>query len=355
MIPIETLVSAGRRAGEATPDLMALRGARIAFAAEPDQEAKLKGGVLKRLASVDGMTGRNLFGPTQTWEPTHTVHIATNHLPTVDDATEGFWRRVVLLGWPSRFRPPDEVSDAPLADLDLPAKLAREAPGILAWAVRGAVAFASSRALHPFPASVRARTDAYRTEEDKLGPFIDERVVYERGATVGVGTLHAEYVAWCDTGGIPKPDRLSQKALSREFYERGSVERIRDATNRVFFAGARLRLSTESGASGAFRPICGVSYGKGSSKKVRETPLNAPDAPGMAYSWASEPAPDHVLEPDEPPSSLEGGLLVYPPTRAAASPHIAARRSCGDAAIASPGLVSVLSRPGGATSLGDLP
>ena len=41
---------------------MALRGARIAFTSEPDQAAKLRGGVLKRLASIDRMTGRALYG-----------------------------------------------------------------------------------------------------------------------------------------------------------------------------------------------------------------------------------------------------------------------------------------------------
>jgi len=112
-IPVETLVNARRQAGDATPDLMPLRGARLAFASEPDQSSKLRGGALKRIASADRMTGRPLFGSTQTWEPTHTIHLATNHLPAVDDATEGFWRRVALIPWNVEFRKAGSSEEGP--------------------------------------------------------------------------------------------------------------------------------------------------------------------------------------------------------------------------------------------------
>jgi putative DNA primase/helicase len=241
VIPVETLVNAKRAAGEATPDLMALRGARIAFTAEPDQAAKLRGGVLKRLASVDRMTGRSLYGMTQTWEPTHTVHLATNHLPAVDDATEGFWRRVALVPWKVRFRKPGEDGTAPPEDPELAATLASEGRGILAWAVRGAVAHAAGRSLHPFPAAVRARTDAYRTDEDKLGEFIAERVEYQEGASVPVGAMFAAYLDWCEAATVPPPDRLGRKQFANGFEERGRVQRGNDATNRIAFKGTRLQ------------------------------------------------------------------------------------------------------------------
>ena len=36
------------------------------------------------------MTGRELHGRQEEWPPTHTLHLATNHLPAADDASEGF-------------------------------------------------------------------------------------------------------------------------------------------------------------------------------------------------------------------------------------------------------------------------
>jgi|GEM_PF-3307643 len=272
VIPVETLVSAKRAAGEATPDLMALRGARIAFTSEPDQAAKLRGGVLKRLASIDRMTGRPLYGTTQTWDPTHTVHLATNHLPSIDDATEGFWRRVALVPWNVHFRKPGEDGDAPPEDPELAATLATESAGILAWAVNGAVAYAAGATLHPFPAAVRVRTDAYRTDEDKLGTFVADCVVYEQGASVGVSVFFAAYRDWCDTENVLPADRLGRKQFANGFAERGRVERVRDVTNRWAFSGVRLSLSTDPGLPDFQTPFAGTPYASSDSGKSGSSP-----------------------------------------------------------------------------------
>lgn len=290
VIPVETLVNAKRAAGEATPDLMALRGARIAFTSEPDQAAKLRGGTLKRLASVDRMTGRSLYGTTQTWEPTHTVHLSTNHLPAVDDATDGFWRRVALIPWPVHFRKPGEDGTAPPEDPDLAATLALEGPGILAWAVRGAVAHAAGRTLHPFPAAVRVRTDAYRADEDKLGTFVAEHVAYERDASVAVGILFGAYKDWCEAEDVKPFERLGQKLFARGFEERGhGVARVMDQSrNRVVFIGARLALSTDPGRSGHLTHLPEVSTRSSDSEKSGKYP----QVPGMPGDSASPDSPD---------------------------------------------------------------
>jgi P4 family phage/plasmid primase-like protien len=297
VIPVETLVSAKRAAGEATPDLMALRGARIAYTSEPDQAAKLRGGVLKRLASIDRMTGRPLYGTTQTWEPTHTVHLATNHLPAVDDATEGFWRRVALVPWTVRFRKPGEDGTAPQQDPELATTLALEAPGILAWAVRGAVAYAGGATLHPFPAAVRVRTDAYRTDEDKLGTFVADRVVYEQGTSVGVSVLFAAYRDWCETESIPLSDRLGRKQFANAFSERGRVERVKDATNRWVFSGARQAPSTDPGLPDFQTPFAGTPYTSGDSGKFGSGPSK------VRKSGTSDDPDDAAISPTPAPSA----------------------------------------------------
>ena len=237
-ISVETLVNAKREAGAATPDLMVLRGARIAFATEPDRAARLRGGTLKRLVSIDQMTGRGLYGAPSSWEPTHSLHLATNHLPTADDATDGFWRRIALVPWAVRFAKPGE--EGVPEDPNLAETLAGEAPGILAWAVRGAVAYAAGRPLWPFPAAVQAKTAAYRADEDKLGAFVSARVVYERGAEVTLGNLFAAYTEWCSEEDVPLLGRLKSRAFGTYFEERGRAERFKNSAGLLSFKGARL-------------------------------------------------------------------------------------------------------------------
>jgi len=92
--------------------------------AEPEQGAKFKGGTLKRLATIDQMTGRELHGRQEEWPPTHTLHLATNHLPAADDASEGFWRRIALVPWAVRFAKRGESGDGPAEDPGLATILA---------------------------------------------------------------------------------------------------------------------------------------------------------------------------------------------------------------------------------------
>jgi len=243
-IPIETLINAKRSAGAATPDLMVLRGARVAFAAEPSKAAKLAGGTLKRLASVDQISGRTLYADQAAWNPTHSLVLATNHLPTADDVTDSFWRRIALVPWTTRFGKPGENGVRP-EDPNLSETLAGEAAGILAWAVRGAVALAGGASLWPFPASVQAKTAAYRANEDRLGAFAESHVVYEKDADVTLNALFAAYERWCNEEDVPLDERFRSRAFSTEFEERGRVQRYRDGHNWPHFRGARLASESE--------------------------------------------------------------------------------------------------------------
>jgi putative DNA primase/helicase len=297
-IAVETLVNAKRSAGEATPDLMVLRGARLAFATEPDKAAKLRGGTLKRLVSIDQMTGRGLYGSPASWEPTHSLHLATNHLPAADDATDGFWRRIALVPWAVRFGKPGE--DGLPEEPNLAETLAGEAAGILAWAVRGAVAYASGRSLWPFPAAVRVKTEAYRAEEDKLGAFVAARVVYEKDAQVTLGALYAAYEAWCQQEDVPLVERFKSRAFCAYFEERGRVERFIDSARRTAFLGARLASHADSQTHD---PIRGVSTRAIDIEEVRESssePANLRDEPAapLDIDWFSAPLATASFERD---------------------------------------------------------
>jgi putative DNA primase/helicase len=216
-VAVETLLNANRAAGAPTSDLMRLRGARLAFTSEPEQGAKFKGGTLKRLATIDLMTGRELHGRQEEWPPTHTLHLATNHLPAADDASEGFWRRIALIPWAVRFAKRGEEGDGPAEDPGLAAILAGEARGILAWAVRGAVAYATAGTLHPFPAAVARETAAYREDEDPLGGFLREWVTAQADASTPGPKVYEQYVAWADS--------IGSKAMTAPVFGRAFTER----------------------------------------------------------------------------------------------------------------------------------
>jgi putative DNA primase/helicase len=298
VISVETLVNAKRQAGDATPDLMTLRGARLAFATEPDKSARLRGGTLKRLVSIDQMTGRTLYAAQSSWEPTHSLHLAANHLPTADDATDGFWRRIALVPWAVRFAKPGE--EGLPEDPDLAETLAGEASGILTWAVRGAVAFAGGRSLWPFPAAVRAKTAAYRADEDKLGAFVEAQVLYEKDAEVALNALYGAYEMWCNAEDVPLADRFKSRAFGTYFEERGRVERFKNSAGWAAFKGACL---VSSRGSEVHAPIDGLSARANEYRKVRESPSEPLNLCADLDGRLPAPLPTHLLAETDPAPS----------------------------------------------------
>ena len=301
-IAIETLMNAKRDAGAPTSDLMRLRGARLAFTSEPDQGSRLKGGTLKRLATIDQMSGRELHGTQQSWDPTHTLHLASNHLPEVDDASDGFWRRIALIPWTVRFAKPGEPG--PAEDPNLTERLAREAPGILAWAVRGAVAYAVAGTLHPFPPAVARETAAYRSDEDPLGGFIaawlspaDDDLIVTSGA------LFLAYAGWADDAGVARVERLTSRSFGRMFAERHltlgwPVRRVvihgRTGYRGLCIAAPDPETERESTAAGGVGALSDPFPGS-SSMPTREERLGNPrnDQPTPPRSSGATNAPGH--------------------------------------------------------------
>lgn len=288
-IGIETLIGGRRDAGAPASDLMRLRGARLAFTSEPDQSARLKGATLKRLATIDKMTGRELHGRQQEWDPTHTLHVATNHLPEADDNSEGFWRRIALVPWSVHFRKSGEPGDGPLEDGQLKAELAGEVPGILAWVVRGAVEYAAAGGLHPFPTAVARETAIYRADEDVLAEFIEHHLEpADDNRVTASGELFAAYTKWADEAGVPKTQRLNTRRFGRLFAERYTllgwpVERVVSG-GRTAYRGLRTRAAATgdgavaggAGGFGGFAPsFAGSSYTGRESGETGESPFKA--------------------------------------------------------------------------------
>jgi putative DNA primase/helicase len=289
-IGIETLVNAKREAGQATPDLMRLRGTRLAFTSEPDKTARLQGGTLKRLVNIDRMSARGLYGDQVSWEPTHSLFLATNHLPETDDVTDSFWRRIALVPFTVHFGKAGE--DGPLADEGLSKVLAAEAPGILAWAVQGCVrVIADPPSVKRFPPAVQAQTEAYRTEEDPLSAFVEDRLVFDPKEWITLAQLFETYQAWCTGEGVPDSERLKSRAFRKACEDRDQRLRFRRGTGRgygLFTRGCTVRTAQGPCSQSPYEEHTLESYGT--------RPLNGASSadPGLL-----------PIEDEYPPSALQ--------------------------------------------------
>lgn len=169
-------------------ELVGFQGARFAAASEPRKGKKWDAERVKRLTGGDPISARGMGENMYSFPPTHKLWVACNEVPSTDDSSNGFWRRVIIIPFDVQFRRPDEPDDGrPKADLDLPHRMKGELPGILNWAIEG-LADLRENGLQVPDACVKA-TKEYRKEQDKVAMFLDAEC--ERGAEQGA-TAHAD-------------------------------------------------------------------------------------------------------------------------------------------------------------------
>jgi putative DNA primase/helicase len=167
-------------------DIAALPGRRFVTAIETGDSTELNAARIKALTGGDPITARLLHREFFSFIPTSKFWLCFNRKPVATDGSRGFWRRVHLIPFSQQFVPNKESR--------LEEILKAEAPGILAWAVRGSLAW-QSQGLKP-PAIVREATNAYREESDPVYDFIESRCVVEESASVTVGDLWGAYKYW---------------------------------------------------------------------------------------------------------------------------------------------------------------
>ena len=191
-------------------DVAILRGARFVSATESEEGEHLAAALVKELTGQDPVTARLLYCENFSFVPTFKIWLATNHRPTIRSGDPAIWDRVFLV--PFEVRIPDEHVDHTLAD-----QLAREASGILNWAIAGFEEWQAG-GLRP-PDEVREATVTYREEMDTLRQFFEECVVRDPQARCKTQELYEVYQQWATTAGLRFP--MSKNTLGVMLKERG--------------------------------------------------------------------------------------------------------------------------------------
>lgn len=191
-----------KQSGAPSSDKLHLRGRRLAWLSETNENRRLNSGKVKLLTGGDTITGRAPYGKRQiSFKPTHKMILLTNHRPKADARDQALWRRVLLIPFKMAFvpRPDPTKANERLADAHLPVKLKAEGPGILAWLVRGCLAW-QKEGLNP-PESVLAATQEYQDGEDTIKVFIAEKCIEGAGLSVRAAALYSAYKSWQEGNG----------------------------------------------------------------------------------------------------------------------------------------------------------
>lgn len=182
-------------------ELAALRGVRLALAAESEEGQRLDVATVKALCSTDRVAANPKYKEPFSFTPSHTLVLYTNFLPRVGSSDRGTWSRLTVLPFNAHLR------DTAGERKDYAEILFTQAGGaVLSWMIEGARRFiANGYKLAP-PAVVREALAEYRKSCDWLGAFMEECCELGENYAASSKELYQRYTAYCQVSGDYRRD-----------------------------------------------------------------------------------------------------------------------------------------------------
>ncbi len=208
-------------------DVAHLAGSRFVVSIEVDEGKRLAQGLVKTLTGGDAVTARFLHANLFTFRPTFKLWLAANDAPQVNDDDEAMWRRILRV--PFDYAIPEGKRDPRVKTV---LRSARDAgPAILAWAVKGCVAWQKHGL--DIPAAIKQATNDYRHSMDPLQEFFTERCVFASNATVTSAKLYEAYLNWAAGHGIKDP--MKKTGFGRRLAARNCESKYRKDGGQTWF------------------------------------------------------------------------------------------------------------------------
>jgi len=130
--------------------------------------------------------------------PTAKLMFATNELPRIKDATDGIWRRMILVPFEAKFTG-DKQNTNLSKELQQPDELA----GILNWMIEGAEIL-EKMGRFTEPKKCKTALENYRDESDSARLFLRDNFEHdpENDTPIPCTWLHQQYQNWCNQNGF---------------------------------------------------------------------------------------------------------------------------------------------------------
>jgi putative DNA primase/helicase len=220
-----------------------LFGKRLVASIEIDDGKRLAESLVKQLTGQDKIRARRMREDHWEFAPTHKLVLVVNHKPKIRGTDHAMWRRVRVVPFTATFT--DDRKDKKLPD-----KLKAEQAGILAWCVRGCLAWQRDGLM--VPDIVRTTTARYRAEQDLVEAFIQERCDTDRLEDIKAGkdrchhrcranAFYAAFRAWCEstgeTAGMPTQRKIGEEIAAKGFEK--------DKSNGTWYFGLALKADKE--------------------------------------------------------------------------------------------------------------
>jgi putative DNA primase/helicase len=143
---------------------------------------------------------RKLYSDIFEFKPQFEIVLMCNEKPTIDDKTNGAWRRVQVYPFVSRFvDDPKQINNKNNVykrDKSLPTKLEHWSIIFMCMLLREWVSMGGSIDEDNIPDSIRMETENYKNENDIVGQWISEDLQVKEDETVPFNELFNAFENW---------------------------------------------------------------------------------------------------------------------------------------------------------------
>lgn len=154
--------------------------------------------ILKKLSGRDTISARNLRQSPIQFKNYAKLIFALNSLPPVDDFSEGFKSRIVILNFSRRISEDEQIPDLEKKIVD-----AGELPGILNWALEGLERLLKNDGFS-YGLSSAERGNEYEKKSNPMNYFVAEMIDEEQGNWLPCPVLYQAYATFAKREGVPE-------------------------------------------------------------------------------------------------------------------------------------------------------
>ncbi len=210
--------------------LAELKGVRLSIINESRKGAYLDEELVKSLVDSGEIQARQIYQAPITFQPVATPILTTNYRPRLS-ADYSINRRIIFV--PFDYQLPEEERNPNFrGEVLIP-----ELSGILNWVLEGCRQY-QEQGLNP-PSCIVEATNEYFRENDRIGRFIQERMIVDLGSRTQLQEIKVAYVTWGAMNGFRE---VSTDRVSQELRQKGYL--VEKRNNGVYYVMG-LRLKTE--------------------------------------------------------------------------------------------------------------
>lgn len=181
--------------GSASPHIMHLFNARLAFTDESDMGCKLNDGIVKSLTGGSAITARQLYGDPITFEPTFQLFLLTNHKPEIV-VSQAITRRIILIPFLAEFKSDDKYDKNNKrhikGNINIESELKEKMDQFLVWLINGSVKYFTN-GLGKKPETITTAINEYLDENNDIMNFLNDHCKKTLGKFIHQTELYNAY------------------------------------------------------------------------------------------------------------------------------------------------------------------